>query len=436
MKTVAIVPAKEISERVPGKNRLVFDGDFLFVRKIRQLLETEGVDEVYLDTESDELAALVKSLPVKRLIRPKSLASNATDGHELFAWEASQLPDADIYIQALCTAPFVTADTIGRALKDLKANPEADSLVAIRTKREYFWTNGAPTYGTGRIPNSVDLLPTMTEGMSLYMVKRPEGASPPTKRFGKNPVLFPLNSREDIDINTSDDLALAYSVVAGDRAKLASELATISNFISTPLISDVCNELGHHAALPPEIRLLAGRRVVGLAKTISLRAITAEDQPDAWRGIFETLQIYDFVQQGDVILIATDVPEKAFFGDLNASLALRAGAVGAVVDGATRDIAAVRDLGLSVFARNSYYDDIRYFGSMRSIGEEITIGNARISPADIIIGDEDGVAFVPRALWSQVRAAVIESFKREWSVRAAVLEGVPAPKILDLLGDF
>jgi CMP-N-acetylneuraminic acid synthetase len=108
----AFVPAKGTSERIANKNVAILDGDHLFRRKLKQLLACPLIDEVWLDTESDALAALAADLPVRRLKRPEALASNACDGHALFAWECGAVEPADIYIQALCTAPFVTTDTV------------------------------------------------------------------------------------------------------------------------------------------------------------------------------------------------------------------------------------------------------------------------------------------------------------------------------------
>src|SRR3546814_12643727 len=107
MKIVAVVPAKGHSDRIANKNLRVLDGEHLFKRKLRQALECKLITEVYLDTESDELADHATDLPVKRLHRPAALATNATDGHEMFAYQCAQVQDADLYIQCLCTAHFL-----------------------------------------------------------------------------------------------------------------------------------------------------------------------------------------------------------------------------------------------------------------------------------------------------------------------------------------
>ena len=55
MRIVAFVPAKGESNRISNKNTVVLDGEYLFKRKLRQLLQVPEIDAVYLDTESDKI---------------------------------------------------------------------------------------------------------------------------------------------------------------------------------------------------------------------------------------------------------------------------------------------------------------------------------------------------------------------------------------------
>lgn len=183
---VAIVPAKGASERIQNKNLAILDGEHLFKRKLIQLLECPLIDEVCLDTEDDAIAALAADLPVRRLTRPAALASNATDGHDLFAWECAQVA-ADIYVQAICTAPFVTADTVDRALEALLAVPEKDSCVAVYETKQYEWRDGVPVYGRGRVPNSVDLPQTIVEAMCLLFPIAPTSSRVSYTRRSQTP---------------------------------------------------------------------------------------------------------------------------------------------------------------------------------------------------------------------------------------------------------
>lgn len=106
MTVTAFLPAKGLSKRVPGKNMRLFNGEPLFVYTLKKLLKNPCIDEVYLDSEDDEILEIGEQLGSKLIKRKPELASNDTDGHELFVNEIEQVPHADIYIQALCTSPL------------------------------------------------------------------------------------------------------------------------------------------------------------------------------------------------------------------------------------------------------------------------------------------------------------------------------------------
>lgn len=428
MKIVAFVPAKGSSERIQNKNLAVLDGEHLFKRKLRQLLECKLIDEVYLDTDSEEIAALAADLPVKRLVRPHELASNATDGHELFAWECGHV-SADIYIQALCTAPFVTNETLERAINELVASPTHDSLVAVNTSKQYTWINEQPTYGRGRIPNSVDLPPVTIEAMSLYMVRA--STLPSRQRFGLHPLLFPLNPMEMVDVNWPEDLRAAETLAAGIRAHENLLLSALFPYLSSAMISDITREMGLKLTLPKEIT--GGGRFFGRAKTLLL---DHTDNEKDWRGIYDALDTYQFVRPGDVILVENRVPDSAYFGNLNAQLAMRAGAVGAVIDGVTRDQTDVAKLGFPVFSRGHYCVDIKFSGTVKSMNTPINIGSVRIENGDFIFADADGVTVVPDALWPEVKQLALKSIEKEWRVGMAVALGTKPRHIFESLGEF
>lgn len=438
MKIVAFVPAKGDSERVPGKNRAILDGDHLFKRKLRQALDCEHITEVCLDTDDPVLAELADDLPVSWLERPKALASNATDGHEMFAWECSQRPDADLWVQLLCTAPFISADTIGRAIEMLLADPQADSLVGVSRAKQYCWKGGAPAYmeGCKRIPNSVDLPDVTIEAMSLYIVRNDPQNALPIRRIGANPILFELDPIEQIDINTPSDFGIAETIAMGQRTAESARFRAMLGHFSSTILADICKEEGIEAILPANIRPTTGGKLMGRAKTLQLAGIEPSDQSDAWKGIYGALQSYDFVRQGDVIMVSNEVPGRAYFGDLNAGLAIRAGAVGAVIDGVTRDTEDVRRLGLPVFAQASHCNDIKFEGTLKAMNKPIEIGGVRVCNGDVVFADEDGVVVVPRVDWAKVEARGWEVLSNEAHIRLSVARGLNTREILNRFGSF
>ncbi len=431
MRVVAFVPAKGQSDRIANKNTVILDGERLFKRKLRQLLECADIDDVYLDTESHGLIELASDLDVKVLQRDPELASNKTDGHALFANECRQV-DADAYVQCLCTSPFITADTLSRALTALRDNPSADSLVAVQKRKQYCWENGRPAYGEGRIPNSVDLPDTIIESMGLYIVKAKDG-KPPEKRFGDNPILFELTEEESVDVNWPDDLALAERICAGYRAVHNANLDAIRPHLYSSLLADLSKERKLKTLLPPGFKRISGRSVLGIAKTLELKRLRKGDD---WHGIYDALGTYDFVRPGDVIVVQSEVSDAAYFGDLNANIAIRSGAVGAVVDSYTRDSRALNDLEFSVFAKGIYSHDTKYEGTVAAMNRPIQIGDVTINNGDYIFADDDGVVAVPKEIWPSIVDEAMASLKKEFDIRYSIMMGENVEKVLKDHGAF
>lgn len=88
---------------------------------------------------------------------------------------------------------------------------------------------------------------------------------------------------------------------------------------------------------------------------------------------------------------------RALMGDMLAAAAAKNGWAGAVIFGAVRDVAELRqlDLGIMALARTP----ARCLRSGEGeVGCPITIGGVRITPGDMIVADEDGVIVAPPGL--------------------------------------
>jgi CMP-N-acetylneuraminic acid synthetase len=213
---VAFIPAKGTSSRVLNKNTRMLGEKPLFLHVLDTALASNTIDSVYLDTESDELANLAEDRTHYRINRPVNLANNATDGNKLMLFEASQVPNADIYVQILPTAPFLQKETIDRAIYELIKNPNQQSLIAVLKQKQYLWSeNGKPiNYNPFMIPNSVDLAPTINETMGLYVIRKNELLETKT-RVGNKPKLFEIPLLDSFDINTEEEFSIAQAIFKG-----------------------------------------------------------------------------------------------------------------------------------------------------------------------------------------------------------------------------
>ena len=84
MKVVAFLPAKGSSSRIESKNMKLLDGKPLFLHTLQKLVDSNLFDEVYLDTESDDVISAASEVDCRILRRDKALADNKTDGNKMF----------------------------------------------------------------------------------------------------------------------------------------------------------------------------------------------------------------------------------------------------------------------------------------------------------------------------------------------------------------
>jgi CMP-N-acetylneuraminic acid synthetase len=119
MKVAAFLPVKSTSERIHNKNITLLNGKPLFLHTLEKLMKCSFIDEVYLDTEKDEIYEMAQYTGCKYSRRDPAFATNKTDGHSLFYNEAIKV-EADIYIQILCTSPFIEIATIKKGIDILQ----------------------------------------------------------------------------------------------------------------------------------------------------------------------------------------------------------------------------------------------------------------------------------------------------------------------------
>ncbi len=214
-KVVAFVPAKGTSSRVPNKNIKLLGNKPLFRHILDTLLNCYTIDEVYLDSESDEVFGLAEGQKHKCLKRDINLANNKTDGNQLLLNEASKV-QADIYVQALPTAPFLSQQTIDEAVFNLLVSKEHDSLFTVTKDKDYLWKlDGTPAnYDIFHIPNSNDLEETIIETMGFYAIKK-DSLLERKSRIGRFPLLFTIPALEATDIDTFEDFNFAEIIFCG-----------------------------------------------------------------------------------------------------------------------------------------------------------------------------------------------------------------------------
>ena len=139
------------------------------------------------------------------------------------------------------------------------------------------------------------------------------------------------------------------------------------------------------------------------------------------------LQAIDCCQTGEVFVAAAGGSMRSgIWGELLTTAAQNGGCVGAIVDGAVRDVGRIRDRDFPVFARGTCVYDSKDRQRVIDVDVPVSIGGVVFSPGDLVIADEDGVVLVPRAVEQNVLQRAWDKVHAENEVRNAIAAGMKA----------
>ncbi|MCH2204202.1 MAG: RraA family protein, partial [Fuerstiella sp.] len=102
------------------------------------------------------------------------------------------------------------------------------------------------------------------------------------------------------------------------------------------------------------------------------------------------------------------------------------GCVGAIVDGATRDVTKIRDMNFPVFARGtSVYDSLN---RQRVIETDVPveIAGVKFCSGDLVIADIDGVVVVPQEIEGKAIQIAWDKVHTENKIRDEIRDGMKA----------
>ena len=208
MKVVAFVPIKLNNERLPNKNILPLGDRPLCRHMLDTLMEVHGINDIYVFCSDDSILEYVP-MQVKFLKREKELDTFTAKHYDIVNSFVSKV-NADIYINAHVTNPFIKSETIQKGLNKLLAG-ECDSVCAVSELREHLWCNGKPfNFSYDNPPRTQDLVPFYAES-GLFMYKKDVFVETGT-RYGNNVYLLKIDKVEATDINYMDDYHLAQAI--------------------------------------------------------------------------------------------------------------------------------------------------------------------------------------------------------------------------------
>lgn len=187
MSTVAIIPARGGSVRIPRKNIKDFHGKPIIAYSISSARESGLFDEIYVSTEDAEIADVARKYCAKVLDRPKDLCNDEYGPLDVARYHINTMPDVGKVCVIYATAPLMSVLDLNRGLFTLGRNETMYSFSAgnppLHDAAQFFWCERA-----------------------ALMSRLPE--------FAHWTEMVPIAPERDCDINTQEDWARAEKMYA------------------------------------------------------------------------------------------------------------------------------------------------------------------------------------------------------------------------------
>ena len=223
--TVAYIPARLGSERVPRKNLRLLGGSPLISYASKAALRARSLDRVYVNTESIEIAAAAATTGVEIYPRAPHLATSTVTTDEILYDFARSVP-ASIIAVINPTAPFLKPETIDQVVAAYHGAPANATLFTTTLLRKHLVVGGTPQNfdPTARSPRTQDLKPFEYINFIMFIVPRAKVIGEYERRgsclYGPPLAFFPMSGHECHDIDDQHDFEVAEALLAisvGDR---------------------------------------------------------------------------------------------------------------------------------------------------------------------------------------------------------------------------
>jgi 4-hydroxy-4-methyl-2-oxoglutarate aldolase len=216
-------------------------------------------------------------------------------------------------------------------------------------------------------------------------------------------------------------------------AKTPITLAMMRESLYSAVVSDALDGLGYPRQSPrlPLKPYTASGLLVGRCKT-TLWADMAHVDPRPYE---LELKAVDDCQPDDILIAAAGGSVRSgIWGELLTTAAQNRGCVGAIIDGAIRDVSKIRAMQFPVFARETCVYDSLNRQRVIDVDVAIDLDGVAIHPGDLVFADEDGIVIVPQIVEQEAIQRAWEKVHAENVVRDSIRNGLKAAEAFQKYG--
>lgn len=217
-RTIALIPARQGSKRVPGKNRAMVAGRSLVAHAIECAKEVGVFSETYVSTDDREVIAVAVALGVGVIERPRELAEDDVVLDRVAVHALEHLDATGRGREAVC---LMTPTAALRTVRDVRGAVQllwTENADFVCTAAEYehhpYYAlevlNGRfrPHFGKDVFSKDRRELPTLYRPIAVARVARWEAVLQHRTTFGPGMLPYLLDSVSAVDVDTPLDLTL------------------------------------------------------------------------------------------------------------------------------------------------------------------------------------------------------------------------------------
>lgn len=199
------------------------------------------------------------------------------------------------------------------------------------------------------------------------------------------------------------------------------ELVSSFRKFSTTNLSDALDKLGLKSGVIGILPAFDCPKLVGRAVTIKVTAY----------GMVKSryhlgTEAIEAARPGDIIVIDNGGrKDVSCWGEVLSYAAQIKGVAGVVIDGAFRDLDAIREIRFPVYARGVVPVTARARITQESFNQLIQCGGAQVRPNDIIVADASGVVVIPVEKAEEVLSVASELLEKETAMIEELKRGIP-----------
>jgi YrbI family 3-deoxy-D-manno-octulosonate 8-phosphate phosphatase len=241
---VAIIPAREGSKGVPGKNLVEVGGRSLVARAVEACRRAGNIGLVVVSTDGDAIAAEAERHGARVVRRPAALASDEATSESALLHALAELDSSDVHPDVVafvqCTSPFVDSKALADAVDRVSAG-EIDVAFAAAPTYEFLWSvepddrlglaKGINHDAAVRLRRQ-DRQPDWRETGAFYVMDT-DGFRAAGHRFFGRVAVAPVPERTSIEIDTTEHIEVARALSRERRdegAELSGVVALVTDF--------------------------------------------------------------------------------------------------------------------------------------------------------------------------------------------------------------